>query len=354
MPLRSIALAVSEFPSLAGAGQAAERAGFDRAWTTELRSRDAIVRAQHIGAHTERLRLGTGIAYAFTRHPMAMISSAVEASAAIGGRFDLGVGAGTDHTRGEFGITFDHAGSRLAEYVAVMRMALDVAIAGGGALEHHGRFYDVSMPGFTFGHPRELLDSIRVYAAALMPTALRLLAPVCDGIALHPFGHVERYLDEVVLPVTGAAADKVSRPRPVIAAWMVSCALEDRSEARALVGAQLALYAAQPGFASFFDYTPWAEEAARVRAATHLGSGRIDWRDLGLEFIPDDMVDGLAAAGTPAEVAETVARKEKQLARQGIDELTLQVPGVALAPERISDVLTGLMGALHRGPVPVT
>jgi hypothetical protein len=72
---------------------------------------------------------------------------------------------------------------------------------------------------------------------------------------------------------------------------------------------------------------------------------------LGTELVPDEMLDGLAAAGTPAEVADAVARKEAQLSAQGVDELTVQVPGVALAPERISAVLSGLTGALQRSPV---
>jgi alkanesulfonate monooxygenase SsuD/methylene tetrahydromethanopterin reductase-like flavin-dependent oxidoreductase (luciferase family) len=341
---RSVALAVSAFPALAGAGVRVEEAGFDRAWTTELRSRDAVARAQHVGAHTSSLLVGTGIAYAFTRHPMAMVAAAVEASAAVGGRLTLGVGAGTEHTRGEFGIDFDHPASRLAEYVGVMRSALD----SDGGLEHHGRFYDVSMPGFAFGHPREVLDGVRLYAAALMPTALRLLSRVADGIALHPFGHVERYLADVVLPVVGAAADSVGRPAPEVAAWMVSCALEDREEARALARAQVALYAAQPGFAAFFEHTPWSASAAAVRERVDLVRGRVPWREIGRELVGDEMLDGLAAAGAPAEVAAAVAVKEAQLARQGIGELTLQVPGIALPAERTDAVLHGLVDALAR------
>ncbi|MBZ5739559.1 LLM class flavin-dependent oxidoreductase [Nocardioides mangrovi] len=341
---RSVALAVSAFPTLADAGTRAERAGFDRAWTTELRSRDAVARAQHVGSHTSSLLVGTGIAYAFTRHPMAMVAAAVEASAAVGGRLTLGIGAGTDHTRGEFGIEFDHPATRLAEYLAVMRAALD----SDGGLEHHGRFYDVSMPGFAFGHPRELLDGVRLYAAALMPTALRLLSREADGIALHPFGHVERYLDQVVLPVSEEAAGSVGRTGPSIAAWMVSCALEDGEEARALARAQIALYAAQPGFAAFFEHTPWAGCAASVRARVDLVRGRVPWRELGSELVPDEMLDGLAAAGTPEEVVEAVVAKERQLSRQGVDELTLQVPGIALPAERTDAVLDGLVDALAR------
>jgi alkanesulfonate monooxygenase SsuD/methylene tetrahydromethanopterin reductase-like flavin-dependent oxidoreductase (luciferase family) len=348
MPLRSIALAVPDFAALTAVASHVEDAGFDRAWTTELRSRDAVVRAVQVAAHTKRLLTGTGIAYAFTRHPMAMAASAVEAAAATGGRLTVGLGAGTPHTRGEFGIEFDHPAPRLAEYVTVMRSAVDTAARGAGDLEHHGRFYDVSMPAFAFGHERALLESVSFYGAALLPLALKLLAAVCDGLALHPFAHVDGYLNEVVLPTVGQAAAQAGRPRPALAAWLVSCALDDRDEARALARAQLALYAAQPVYASFFEHTPWAADAARIRDAANLVAGRVPWRALGTDLISDRMLDDLAAAGTPREVAERVAAAEARLASLGVAELTVQVPGVALPAEHTERVLRDLVAALAR------
>jgi alkanesulfonate monooxygenase SsuD/methylene tetrahydromethanopterin reductase-like flavin-dependent oxidoreductase (luciferase family) len=341
---RSVALAVPSFDALARAGAAGERAGLHRAWTTELRARDAVVRAQHVAARTSTLRVGTGIAYAFTRHPLAMAAAAVEAGAATGGRLTVGVGAGTPHTRGEFGIAFDHPAPRLAEYLRLMRAAIDA----DGHLEFHGRFYRVRMPGFRFGQPAGLLRSLRLYGAALLPTALRALAGACDGIALHPFGHVDGYLDEVVLPVLRRAAGAADRPPPRIAAWMIACALDDADEARALARAQISLYAAQPGFAGYFDHTPWAAPAARIRAEVRLAAGAQPWREIGLRLVPDAMLDGLAAAGTPTAVAEAVAAKEAALGRRGVDELTLQVPGVALPQARTEAVLDGLISAVAR------
>jgi alkanesulfonate monooxygenase SsuD/methylene tetrahydromethanopterin reductase-like flavin-dependent oxidoreductase (luciferase family) len=339
MTKRSLALAVASFASLETAATACEAANLDRAWTTELRSRDAVVRAQHVATHTKHLLTGTGIAYAFTRHPMAMVAAAVEGAAATGGRLTIGVGAGTAHTRGEFGLTFDHPAPRLSEYVAVMRAAVD----SEGTLEFHGRFYDVHMPGFAFGQPRSVLDGVRFYGAALMPTALKAMAKSCDGIALHPFGHLENYLDDVVFPAVSTG------PRdPVVAAWMIACALPDAEQARRLAKAQIALYAAQPGFTGFFEHTAWSAQAAAVREQVQLSSGRQPWAEIGERLIPGEMLDDLAAAGHPAFVAARVRAKEEQLARQGVDELTLQIPGVALPAERTGEVLSTLTTTLAR------
>jgi alkanesulfonate monooxygenase SsuD/methylene tetrahydromethanopterin reductase-like flavin-dependent oxidoreductase (luciferase family) len=339
MTKRSMALAVASFDALEAAAQACEAASIDRAWATELRARDAIVRAQHIAKHTKRLLTGTGIAYAFTRHPMAMAAAAVEGIAATDGRLTIGVGAGTAHTRGEFGIAFDHPAARLSEYVAVMRAAVEA----DGSLEFHGRFYDVHMPGFRFGQPRPVLDSVRFYGAALMPTALTAMARTCDGIALHPFGHLENYLDDVVFPAVSAG------PRePVVAAWMIACALPDAAEARQLARAQIALYAAQPGYAPFFAHTRWSEPAAAVRDEVHLAASSQPWAEIGARLIPGDMLDDLAAADDPPFVTERVRAKEEQLTRQGVDELTLQIPGVALPADRTAEAFAGLTAALAR------
>ncbi|MEU4227557.1 LLM class flavin-dependent oxidoreductase [Nonomuraea sp. NPDC026600] len=340
---RSLAVAVSSFTALENAGRLAEACGLDRVWTTELRGRDAFVRALHVAAVTERIEVGTGIAYAFTRHPMAMAAAAMEGFAACSGRLTVGIGAGTAHTRGEFGLDFDHPAPRLGEYAALMRAALDA----DGDLRFHGRFYDVTMPGFAFGHPRPLRAGVKVYGSGLNPTALRALARTCDGIALHPFGHVPGYLNGVVRPTIGrAAADRDGEPE--IAAWLIACALDDAREARELAKAQIALYAAQPGFAPYFEHTPWAGAAERICSSAWPADGVPSWRAIGAALVPDDMLDGLAIAGAPGDVALGIAGKEAELARSGVSEITLQIPGIALAPQDAEGVLTGLIHAAAR------
>ena len=339
---RSLAVAVSSFSALGDAARHLEAMNLDRVWATELRSRDALMRAMHMAACTSRIAVGTGIAYAFTRHPVAMAAAAVEGQAACGGRLVVGIGAGTPHTRGEFGIDFDHPAARLGEYTELIRAALRAK----GGLEFHGRFYDVSMPGFRFGHDDSVPGSVRIYGAALNSHALTVLAKSCDGIALHPFGHWPDYLDDVVLPAVaeGAAASG----RPDLAAWCIACAMEDADRARGLAKAQIALYAAQPGFTAFLDRTPWGAVGARLREEARLGSGVRPWLSLGGRLVPDEMLDGLAIAGTPEDVAKRIAVKEHELAARGVAELTLQIPGVALPDEQALSMISELGLAAKR------
>jgi alkanesulfonate monooxygenase SsuD/methylene tetrahydromethanopterin reductase-like flavin-dependent oxidoreductase (luciferase family) len=341
---RSLAAAVASFAALQPAAEAAEAAGVDRVWATELRARDVMIRALYMAAATSRLQVGTGIAYAFTRHPLAMAAAAVEGQAASGGRFTVGIGAGTPHTRGEFGLSFDHPAARLAEYAEIMRRAVDTE----DGLDFHGRFYDITMPGFRFGHPRELLDSVCIYGAALNPLTVTTLSRICDGLALHPFGHWQGYLADIVLPSVKRGAADNPRGAPALATWIIACALPDAGRARRLARAQVALYAAQPGFASFFETTPWARTAERIRNRAHLGSGPTDWAGLGEELVTDDLLDGVAIAGSADEVADRVMEKERELEDLGVDELTLQIPGVALPVAETQEILSSLVSAVSR------
>lgn len=323
---RSLALAIPSFDALAESAQTLERLDFHRAWATELRTRDAVVRALEIGSETSSLNVGTGIAYAFTRHPLAMAAAAIEANEAVGGRFALGIGVGTAHTRHEYGLEFDHPAPRLAEYIALIRAAIEA----DGSLDFEGRFYNVRMPGFRYAESQASRETLRLYGSALNPVALKAIAKSCDGVALHPFGHVGAYLEQVVLPSLDAGSSSVGRSRPIIASWMIACALDDGERARDLSRAQIALYAAQPAFAPYFAYTDWAAAAESIRDSVDLSRGPQNWLEVGRAAVNDDMLDGLAAAGTPEQVAARIVEKEAELAGYGVDELTFQLPGVAL------------------------
>ena len=83
--------------SLAELGQQAreaEAAGIDCVWSVEL-FRSSITQAMWLAAGTESIGVGTGIAWAFTRSPMIIALSALDLDEASGGRFRLGLGAGS-------------------------------------------------------------------------------------------------------------------------------------------------------------------------------------------------------------------------------------------------------------------
>ena len=75
--------------------QRAEAAGFESVWTTEFFNAHGLVRLAAVAVGTERVKLGTAIAYAFMRTPMLAATAAMDIDELSGGRMILGLGSGT-------------------------------------------------------------------------------------------------------------------------------------------------------------------------------------------------------------------------------------------------------------------
>lgn len=307
---RSMVLSVQSFDVLAPAARAAEKAGLDRIWVTETPGRDAITRAVHVARETTSIAVGTGIAYAFTRHPIAMASAAIEAGAASGHRVTFAIGAGPVPIRQALGIEFDHPAARLAEYIAYVRAALDAT----SGLRFHGWFYSADLAAFA--NPNAAAHSAGVYGSGLNPTALAAVAAVADGITLHPLALYRRYLDDVVLPAVTPARGTAPR----LACWCVASVDVDREKARGKARTRLAQYLSNRSFSGVFAGSPWSADVAAIQGEAM----RLDWAHAG-RLIPDDLLDALAVTGTADEVAGRLADLKKDLSARGVDELALQV-----------------------------
>lgn len=69
-----------------------EELGYGTLWLPETMGRDPFVHIAHLGDHTERLVLATGIASIHHRHPGAMLQAANALAEQSGGRFVLALG----------------------------------------------------------------------------------------------------------------------------------------------------------------------------------------------------------------------------------------------------------------------
>jgi alkanesulfonate monooxygenase SsuD/methylene tetrahydromethanopterin reductase-like flavin-dependent oxidoreductase (luciferase family) len=328
---RSLVLSVQSFDVLAPAARAAEKAGLDRVWVTETPGRDAITRAVHVARETASIAVGTGIAYAFTRHPIAMASAAIEAGASSGHRITFSIGAGPVPIRKSLGIEFDHPAARLAEYIAFVRSALD-AQAG---LQFQGRFYSADLPAFA--NPNAATNRADVYGSGVNPMALTAVAAIANGITLHPLALYRRYFDEVVLPAVTPEHGKA----PKLASWCVASIDADREKARGKARTRLAQYLSTKSFTGVFADSPWSAAIAAIQAeSTHL-----NWARAG-RLIPDGLLDEVAVAGTAGEVADRIADLKKDLSARGVDELALQIAAMGGTDSEILEEITVLANAL--------
>jgi alkanesulfonate monooxygenase SsuD/methylene tetrahydromethanopterin reductase-like flavin-dependent oxidoreductase (luciferase family) len=305
-PRRSLVFANDLLEPLPALARAAEQAGFHRVWTTEYVGRDAIARALAIGLATERIEIGTGIAYAFTRPSLAMAALAGDVQRLLGGRFALGLGTGTRGVRRWYGAEFDPPATRFAQYVGELR-------------EHR-------------------TADLAVYGAGLNPAMIRAVARSSDGLVLHPVAIGRTHLRERVLPAVaaGSAQRAVAGEELRVATWCVTSIDADEETARSNARRQLAFYFSTPSYKPVLEGTPWAHVADAVQAAFAAARPDVDWRALE-HLIPDALVDELTLAGTPDGVAARAAHLQRELAEVGVDELVFQTVGIDLDEDESID-----------------
>jgi probable F420-dependent oxidoreductase len=327
--LRSVVLGVSDFDALVPIAQAAEAAGYYRVWTTEGVERDAIVRAAAIAAATDRIEVATGIAYAFTRSPLAAAATAADVNQLAGGRFALGLGAGTRGLRRRYGVEWEHPAPQFAEYAELIKLAFDPDAPDS----YTGRFYQAEFAQLhrraAAGEPRP-----KVYGSGVNQVMLTYCAAACDGVAVHSLATAPGYFEDVVLPALREGARRGGSV-PDLACWVIACVAEDSETAVRQARRQLAFYFSTPSYRTVAEAAGWAAHAEVIRDRAKQAQYK-DW-DQVADAVPDEMVQSLAIAGTPAEVSAQLGAAQARLEAGGADELVLQLVGFGNTWEQVRD-----------------
>ena len=123
------------------AAQTAEKHGFHSVWTLEFFHQHGFVRLGAVGAATERVQVGTAIAYAFMRTPMLAASAAMDIDEITGGRVILGLGSGTRSMNVKwYSMPFDDPPApRMREAIGLIRAAFAAQKGGGLRFDHYER-----------------------------------------------------------------------------------------------------------------------------------------------------------------------------------------------------------------------
>ncbi|MBU6267449.1 MAG: LLM class F420-dependent oxidoreductase [Sphingomonadales bacterium] len=169
----------------------AEELGFDAVWTAESYGSDAFSPLAFIAAQTRRIRLATGIAQLAARTPAncAMTAQTIEALAGEG-RMIVGLGvSGPQIVEGWYGQPWGKPGTRIRDYVAIMRKIWrrEAPVRHAGeeiALPYEG-------PGATgLGKPLKSIlhgnPAIPVMLGTATPANIRLTGEIADGwLSMH-------------------------------------------------------------------------------------------------------------------------------------------------------------------------
>ncbi|HET6381507.1 MAG TPA: TIGR03620 family F420-dependent LLM class oxidoreductase [candidate division Zixibacteria bacterium] len=231
--------------------RAAEARGYHAFWTQESAGRDPFALLGHLAAHTERVRLGVGIAVIYGRDAVAMRAGAATVQELSGGRMVLGVGASHHDTVSEV------RGHAYRRPLAAMREFLDA---------YERAIYRAPEP-----HGRALL-----VLAALRRRMLSLAATRADGafpylVPVEYVAQARRTLDEA------AAAEGRRRPLLVVSQ---ACLLEaDAGVARAAARRYLDRYLGLPNYLNNLRELGFGDEDLAKPGSDRLVDALVSWGD---------------------------------------------------------------------------
>src|SRR5919201_2146468 len=149
---------------LAEAARLAEEAGFESVWATEFYDRSATIALAAMAQATERIELGSAIAYAFGRTPLVLAAEARDLDELSGGRMTLGLGTGTRRMQQDWhGLDGEHPASRMEELIPLLRRLWRLH---EGPIDHEGRFYRLRVKPTAVVSP-PLRETIPIYMAGV-------------------------------------------------------------------------------------------------------------------------------------------------------------------------------------------
>src|ERR1700748_393400 len=163
----------------------AEAAGIECVWAPEL-FRAADTQVAYLAAKTERIALGTGITWAFTRSPFVHAITALDLDEMSGGRFRLGLGSGVKRlTETWHNADYGKPAPHLREAIEATRLIMRQASAGE-PIRYEGDYYDIDIKGWVRPHPPARDTPPPIYAAAMQAGMARVAGGGRRGVGGPP------------------------------------------------------------------------------------------------------------------------------------------------------------------------
>lgn len=279
----------------------AEERGLDSVYCVEA-WRDALVPLAAIATATNSIKIGPYILNVYGRSPWLAGMSIVDLDELCTGRLVLCIGIGNRHINEAYqGITVERPSEKMEEYVHLLRRILAARL--GETVTFEGKFHGMrNWPPAV----EPLRPSIPIYLAAVFPSMRKVAGRVADGAALGVLCSPS-YIRDVIGRDVRESAEAVGRDPDSVA--LLGAALvvvsDDREAARdAIRTAVCSLFSPLPHpYYAFLmceqGFAPVVDDVAR-----HMAAGSLE---RACEAVPDDLVDGLAIAGSADYCRERLA-----------------------------------------------
>jgi probable F420-dependent oxidoreductase len=311
-------------PALEGVTKQCEAMGLEGIWAIQLWGPPFVTLGAAAMA-SSRLKLGTGVALAFTRSPLETACAALDVDTISGGRMVLGLGPSVRWWNEQwYGVHYGTPIPHLREAVALVRTIIERGHTGEiGKWE--GEYYKLDLDRFkTLAPP--VRAQIPIYLPALYETAMRVAGEIGDGLAPHPISS-EQWILERIVPNLKKGLDKAGRKRSDVDlnVWLYVAPNTDRKQAIEETRRTVIFYALHSQYERYFAANGFGREAKAIAEAS-----RAKDEAAMLRACSDEMVEKFAIVGPPDEVRRRIER-----IGEVADSFTLCSPYVALAPERI-------------------
>jgi F420-dependent oxidoreductase-like protein len=310
----------------------ADELGYDAVWLGETWGHELFTSMADLVHHTERIKIGAGIANVFTRSAALIAMSAATLDELSGGRILLGLGS-SGHIVIErlHGVPFEKPLTRIREYVDIVNILMR-----GERLDYSGEIFELRQ-GFRL-RMNPVREHIPIYVASITPKSLRQSGEIADGVLpIYWPGGRYRWLRELL----DEASDAAGRPPGscAIAPYITTALVEDESERTAMRLAArrpIAFYIGRMGkfYAEHLERMGWPEEVAAVRKGWEEG------HDAAANAVSDEMVDETALVGT----ADEIAARLEQWTADGLDQPLLGIAGDESKKARTMRALAPLVG----------
>ncbi|MDX1664527.1 MAG: LLM class flavin-dependent oxidoreductase [Candidatus Promineifilaceae bacterium] len=278
----------------------AEDKGFDAVWQAESRLvRDAIVPMAAFAAHTDRMKVGSGVINNWTRNIGLLASTFLTLDDLAPDRIICGIGAWWDPLAANVGIDRRKPLTAMRETVEVLRRLLNLE-----NVTYHGEFHTVKGVELDVVHGRREPRNVPIYIGATGPMMMELTGEIADGVVLNycvPPSYNDMAMEHLEIGArrAGRSLEDIDRPQLVV------CSVhDDRDEA--IRGAKMLLtqyLAQQPHIARASGVEQ--ETVAKIQSILGWPATK-EQIEQAMDYVPDELVLRITATGTPEEVKAKV------------------------------------------------
>lgn len=268
---------------------------FTHIFVPEIWGYDTLLQCARMATHASELIFATGIINMYSRSPATMAQAAASIADQTNDRFILGLGlSGPRVIENWHGLKYNQGSpmQRTREYIEIIRLAFS-----GETVNYQGELF--KLKGFKLrGFPKPV--NVPIYLAAFGKQNVQLAGELADGWLpiWTSFPELESVRTNFEKGISKRSPNLPMKPE--IAPFIVTCASENE-KAMYYARKQLAFYIGNMGtyYARIAGEYGFEEEVAKIIQAWQSGE-----KEIAIKAITDQMLDKLAAAGTPDYVRQ--------------------------------------------------